>query len=975
MGATHWEEVKKRFEEALQLKGSERESLLASVRLASPAVFDEVVRLLAGYQQLESSAQTFILNRDLHTEIPFFPTLVRTFEPGEMIADRYEVKRFIATGGMGVVYEVDDRELGERVALKTLRPEFASDPATIELFRREIRLSRRVADNSHVCHVFDVGWHRLAGEPLSGGQKGLMFLTMELLAGETLADRLKRETKIPPSEALSLARQMADGLTALHKVHVIHRDFKPSNVMLVPAGDGSRRVVVTDFGLARTIPRKEGGQTEEESVGPPRFTRDYVAPEQLTAEQVSPASDVFSFGVTLFEMVTGKRPFDAANDIATLIRRFSDPPSPKEHEPDLDHRWEQTILKCLRRQPGERYQSPRDVVRALEGEQVEENRPAISGWVKAALAAAASLLIAGLVWQIPSVRNTALDQACQWFPGSALACRLPADKDLAVLPFENLSEGEGNRAFAAGLIGHAMSGLSRLAPEKDSTCVHIRDDFNAFGVRLVLTGSVRRTEERVHVLIKVSDAETRHLLREIAWEAPIADATMLHAGLLRKLTDALEMKIPDRDWEVWQAEGTSDGRAFEAYLQGLGHLAHQEYEDAVNSFRIAVNDFPFALAHAGLGNAFRLRYDQTGELKWARSAENAFREAEGLSDHLPQTFYGLGQLAASLDNYKEAARRFSQALELEEYDFDAQRGLAAAYEALGQREEADRVNQRNVQLRPSCWYVYNHLGLFYAERGDYELATKHLLKLVQLTPRNGTAYSNLAWVYQTQGRYPDAMATARKAIELGVGAFAYMNLGRSYYAEGCYEQAVEALETAAELEPENYRALGLLAEIYQLRPERKDDVARLNARTIMLAEREAVRQPRDIRPRQYLALSLARTGETLRAQTVIERALAMAPGRGRTLFFAALVYEISGERQKALAALESALRGRYPVFEIRREPELAALRKTREYHALEQQLGLNELRDAGATSGSAETFPCASAAQFHKISEPGRGRE
>jgi hypothetical protein len=130
MGGTHWEEVKKRFEEALQLKGSERESLLASVRLASPAVFDEVARLLAGYQQLESCAQTFILNRDLHTEIPFFPTLVRTFEPGEMIADRYEVKRFIATGGMGVVYEVDDRELGERVALKTLRPEFASDPTT-----------------------------------------------------------------------------------------------------------------------------------------------------------------------------------------------------------------------------------------------------------------------------------------------------------------------------------------------------------------------------------------------------------------------------------------------------------------------------------------------------------------------------------------------------------------------------------------------------------------------------------------------------------------------------------------------------------------------------------------------------------------------------------------------------------------------------------------------------------------------------
>jgi hypothetical protein len=111
MGGTNWEEVKKRFEEAVQLESSAREGLLASIRLSSPAVFDEVARLLSGYQQLESSTQTFILNRDLRTELPFAPTLVRTFEPGEVIADRYEVTRFIAKGGMGVVYEVDDREL------------------------------------------------------------------------------------------------------------------------------------------------------------------------------------------------------------------------------------------------------------------------------------------------------------------------------------------------------------------------------------------------------------------------------------------------------------------------------------------------------------------------------------------------------------------------------------------------------------------------------------------------------------------------------------------------------------------------------------------------------------------------------------------------------------------------------------------------------------------------------------------------
>jgi tetratricopeptide (TPR) repeat protein len=954
-----WERVKTIFAEAMDREPGERSAYLAAACGEDTALRAEVERLLAHHVP-DPPAST----------AAFEPAQGQVFRPGDILAKRFKIIRLLGRGGMGEVYEAADQDLGGKVALKTLRPEITHDARTHERFKREIQFARKVS-HQNICRIFDVFRDRLP-------DREVVWFTMELLEGETLSSYLERVGRCSLQEALELLVQMSEGLAALHRANIVHRDFKPGNVIL-ERSSGTARAVITDFGLARLLPAQSAAQSALSEQGQIIGTPDYMAPEQLLGGEIGPWTDIYALGLVMYEMVAGGRPFVATTPIENAIQKTQRPPKPpRGYVPDLDPVWEQVILRCLEREPEKRPRDALQVVKALENrtglasDTVGETPESFWRRRRVPLAwAAITTGLAALFALTPTLRNRALDQACQWFPGSALACVLPQDKDLAVLPLENLSEGKENSAFAVGLLDHTMRGLYRLAPDKESTCVHVRDDSVAFGVRLVLTGSVQRTPGRVQVILKLSDAETRRLLRNVTWEAPIADAAELHSGLLRKIAAALEFDIPDRRWEVWRSEGTSDARAFEAYLLGLGHLKRQEYEDAVSSFRLAVNDFPFALAHAGLGDAFRMRYDETGDVKWARSSENAFRQAEGLSDGLPQTFYGLGQLAISLNNYGEAVRRFSQVLKLEEYDFDAQRGLAMAYEALGQPDQADRVNLRNAELRPNCWYVYNHLGLFYAERGDYELATKHFLKLIQLAPSNGTAFSNLSWMYHTQGRYPDAKAAANKAIELNENAYAYVNLGRSLYAEGCYDEAVTALEKAVQLNPSHYRALGLLAELYAGRPDRNDDVARLNAEAVRLAEREAVRQPQDGRPRQHLALSLARVGQTARAQAVIEQALKMAPGRSRTLFFAALVYEISGERQKALSAIEAALRGRYSVFEVRGAPELARLRQTPQYRAMEQQLGLDKIQDAGVI-GSAAKSPCTSGSRYEKSSGPGQ---
>jgi tetratricopeptide (TPR) repeat protein/tRNA A-37 threonylcarbamoyl transferase component Bud32/TolB-like protein len=285
------------------------------------------------------------------------------FAPEATIAGRYRVVRFIARGGMGEVYEVEDQELKERVALKTVRPEAARDTFAVERFRREIQLARKVT-HPNVCRIFDVG-----------SSEGTIFLTMELLPGETLAQRLRRAGPMSTEEALPLARQIAEALDAAHQAGVVHRDLKPGNVMLVerPGGDrGGRgiRAVVTDFGLARLEAGAESpGQAftltaAAAVVGTPA----YLAPEQVEGSEITAATDVYALGIVLYEMLTGTVPFLAENALSTAVKRLREAPvPPRTHVPGLDPRWEAAILRCLERDPAARFRGTPEIIQALTG--------------------------------------------------------------------------------------------------------------------------------------------------------------------------------------------------------------------------------------------------------------------------------------------------------------------------------------------------------------------------------------------------------------------------------------------------------------------------------------------------------------------------------------------------------------------------------------------------------------------------------
>src|SRR5215470_14726709 len=309
----------------------------------------------------EEPTQDLLDSPSLHTQGDGDPELPR-LRPDELLAGRFSIVRFIARGGMGAVYEAEDLSLRTRVALKIIRSALLTDGSALERFRREVLLARRVG-HPNVCHVYEFYDARTAdGVPVH-------FLTMELLEGETLAQRLRELGPMSTAEALPLVLQMCDGLAAAHAEGVVHRDFKSSNVLLVqrrgPPGDsGTTRAVITDFGIAR--PLQGTGETGLTGGAGMIGTPEYMAPEQVTGGAITPSTDLYALGVVMYEMVTGELPFSGDTPLATAAKRIQESPRPPELvRPGLDRRWSDVILRCLHREPERRFRKADEVRAAL----------------------------------------------------------------------------------------------------------------------------------------------------------------------------------------------------------------------------------------------------------------------------------------------------------------------------------------------------------------------------------------------------------------------------------------------------------------------------------------------------------------------------------------------------------------------------------------------------------------------------------
>jgi serine/threonine protein kinase len=336
---------------------------------------------------------------------------VASLAPGELVLQRYLIGKLLGRGGMGEVYEAYDQFLKETVALKTLRADRAGGDDDIRRFQREIQIARKVT-HPNVCRVFEVGVH----EPASG--PSVRFFTMELLNGESLSARIRRKGKLSPAEAFPLAAQMADGLQAAHAAGIVHTDFKSANVILVPGRHGER-AVITDFGLARSAPPQlpDGETVTMSGAGHIAGTVAYMSPEQLSGGVITPASDIYSFGVVLFEMAAGTLPFDERHVIQSAMQRASGEVDIRTLCPDIDPRWESAISRCLQRQPANRFASAEDLAAWFRPHQGWSafRYWTRRDWIRSGAATAGVLAIGGGAWYASSRPYQPKPAALEWY--------------------------------------------------------------------------------------------------------------------------------------------------------------------------------------------------------------------------------------------------------------------------------------------------------------------------------------------------------------------------------------------------------------------------------------------------------------------------------------------------------------------------------------------------------------------------------
>jgi tetratricopeptide (TPR) repeat protein/tRNA A-37 threonylcarbamoyl transferase component Bud32 len=536
------------------------------------------------------------------------------FGEGDLVAGRWRIVDFVAQGGMGEVYEADDLELKERVALKTVRTDIVNDASALERFRREIQLARKVT-HPNVCRIFDVGYH-----DLPTGQR-IPFLSMELLAGETLTDRIRRLGRLQPSDALPILRQMTAALDAAHRSGIVHRDFKSANVVIV--GDGAAmRTVVTDFGLARiavpTDPVAAAGITGMQIVGSPG----YMSPEQVEGGEVRGTADLYSLGVVLYEMMTGHLPFVGETPMATAIKRLNETPlSPRVHVPDLDSDWETAILRCLARDPARRPQSGAEVLALVD-------REASAVYAPPPRSRRVGAIVVGVALGIGAIAALALRHPR---PAATRGQEHAARRTVAVRGFKNLS-GRGERAWISTALVEMLR--SEMAAG-DALRVVTEEETGPQGADYVVTGSYLAVgddpDARLRIDVRLDDARSGETLTTMTEDGTGRDLIDVVTRSGQKLRGRLGIAPLSQDDTVATRQvlpRTPD--AARLYTEGLAKLRMVEPQAARALLERAIAADPdHPLAHAALASAWK-------QLGYDARAEQEAKRALDLSDKLPR---------------------------------------------------------------------------------------------------------------------------------------------------------------------------------------------------------------------------------------------------------------------------------------------------------------------------------------------------
>ena len=692
--------------------------------------------------------------------------------------------RPLGAGGMGVVYEADDTQLGRRVALKFLPKELSGDPAALERFQREARAASAL-NHPNICTVYAIGQH-----------DGEHFIAMELLEGESLAPLLARR-RFEIAELVGAASQIADALESAHAKGIVHRDIKPANLFLNTRG----QVKVLDFGLAKfelagvvgaaATPSDETHASPRDltSPGTAMGTVAYMSPEQARGQLTDARSDLFSLGNVLYQMATGVVPFQGATTAMLFDAILNRDPAPvRQLNPSLPEEFGRLLVKLLEKDRNLRCQSATE----LKTDLLRLRRDLESGGNRAA--------------------------------GSGATTVKAPDRSVAVLYFENLSGVKEDEYFRDGITEDIITELSKIKGLNifsRPTVLAFRDRVvtpaqigQQLGAAYVLAGSLRRAGNRLRINAQLIDTHTDFPLWSERYDREMKDVFEVQDEIARKIAEALRVTLTPQEQAALAARPTDNLQAYDLYLRGKSYvrrLTRQDLEFARQMFENATAlDAKFALAYAAIANACALIFYNYGrDDVWIERARTASEKAASLQPDLAEAdiarawvlyagqhydetirltrqaiarkpdcggYYLLGRALFSSGRYQELADIADVAIQSAGGDYNVYSPIQNALGALGKVDALRNVRQRRMQaleeqLRqvPEDVRARIMLAIDYAGADRVEDATREVNLAIVLRPDEASVLYNAACAFCKMNKKVEALDALRKAWSAGFG--------------------------------------------------------------------------------------------------------------------------------------------------------------------------------------------------------------
>ncbi len=702
----------------------------------------------------------------------------------------YKILEKLGEGGMGIVYRAHDTSLDRDVALKFLPHYLTSDTIEKERFRHEARAASALS-HPNITTIYEIGEH-----------EGQLFIAMEFVEGMTLKRLVESE---PPSvrKVLEIAIQVGEGLAAAHEKGIVHRDIKSENVMLTPKG----RAKIMDFGLA-----KVKGATKLTKAGSTLGTAAYMSPEQAEGEEVDHRSDIFSFGVVLYELLTGKQPFRGEHHAALMYSIINEDPLPlARFNEKAGDELQRIVSKALAKDRLERYQHVDDMLADIRRER-KALEYAKTAHVRQTAAQAAAIqeavppaavskprrrFLRVLVPAAISVAAVILVVLFNPF-NLQIGFRKTAAQDrksVAVLPFTNMSGREEDEFFSDGITDDIIAQLSNIADLKvisrtsvmqyKNTSKNLRDIARELDVATVLEGSVRRADNQVRIVAQLIDATSDRHLWAHTYDKELTQVFAIQSDVARQIASALEAKLSPQEKELLGKKPTENLDAYSYYLKGreyYNRYTNRDNENAIELFKKALElDPDYALAYAGLGDAYGQRQKYGFPRALIDSAIAVSNKAISLDPDCAEGYKALGLAYGEKGWIRKALEMYQKAVELNPNYHPAIGNIGYMKERLGELDEALRYQKRALDLDPMIPYSYLGVAGVYAMLGDYEKAVEWSEKALALQPDLTSAEWGLGIVDMERGENEKALGRARKILSAQPGD--PMGLFLAAYAE------------------------------------------------------------------------------------------------------------------------------------------------------------------------------------------------